>query len=297
MKMATPFEQLKQDNMALANRISSAEAVQDWEASMGMKKTLYKNKLLMIEMLEAKDKKPTITAREHMHMVLNKPKVMRYKTGLYWLDRNLIDDDGECGIEVGSYVVIGGASNGGKTTLVLDILANVSSYEKCVFFNFEMGDKRISKRFNKLLKTDAQLDNLLINGTSRALNDIVGEIRLKANEGVKFFVIDSRMKIYVKTKDPEYIKISQISKELSEISSTLDVIIIMINQVGEDDLKSGRMSFKGSGDQMYDTDIAWFIEVDKTTGVRTLICPKNRQDETYYEETIPPKPEVKEYQS
>ncbi len=295
MNSLTPFEQLKKDNQALANRIANAESVKDWEASMVMKKTFYNNKLLMIEMLESKDKKQTITARQHMQNVKDKPTVMRYKTGLYWLDEHLVDEDKNVGIEVGSYVVIAGKSGGGKTTVILDILANVSSYEKCVLFNFEMGDKRISKRFAKLLTKDVQFDNLLVNSTSRLLSEVTGEIRLLANDGIKFFVIDSRMKITVKSKDPEYLKISQISKELSELSATLDIIILIVNQIGEEDQKSGRRAFKGSGDQMYDTDIAWFIEVNKDTGRRTLVCPKNRQDETYYEADIPMKPEVTYY--
>jgi len=292
----TPFEQLKQDNIQLAKRIANADQVQDWEASMQLKKILYNNKLLMIEMLEYKNSKPTISMTQHFKNVESMPKIPRYRTGLRFLDDHMVDADDtkNIGIEQGSYVVIGGASGGGKTTMTLDILANVSRSNKCVLFNFEMGDKRISKRMKKLLHNKEQADNLLINNSSRSLQDLTGEIKILANDGIKFFVIDSRMKITIKgSRDPEYIKIAQVSRELSELSAKLDIIIIMINQIAEEDLKNGRMSFKGSGDQLYDADIAWFIIVEKDDNGniinRKIVCAKNRQDEFTYSDDIPTK--------
>ena len=59
----------------------------------------------------------------------------------------------------------------------------------------------------------------------------------------------------------------------------------MINQISEEDLKSGRLSFKGSGDQLYDSDMALFIVVDDDN--RHLVCTKSRQDEVTFKIQLP----------
>ena len=60
----------------------------------------------------------------------------------------------------------------------------------------------------------------------------------------------------------------------------------MVNQISEEDLKSGRLSLKGSGDQLFDTDMALFIVVDADDN-RKLICTKNRQDEFLFKIDLP----------
>ena len=55
----------------------------------------------------------------------------------------------------------------------------------------------------------------------------------------------------------------------------------------KDDDKTGRHSFKGSGDQLYDTDLALFYVIDpKNINVRKLVCRKNRQDENNFTLTL-----------
>ncbi len=90
------------------------------------------------------------------------------------------------------------------------------------------------------------------------------------------------MKIEVSGNEDEYLKISMITKELSKLCQKLDIIIILINQLSESDIKNGRLSFKGSGDQQYDSDISWFYTKDPKTSKRKLICNKNRQDDYEY---------------
>ena len=283
------FEQLSARNIELGIQISSAEQYNDHEKQIAFKKELYSNKLEMIDLLEFQNKKNNISAKDLLHKVDNLPTVTRYATGLKYLDKNLklheSDEDG--GIEVGSLVILGGQSGAGKSHIMLEMLSHISTYSKCVFFNFEMGDRRLASRLKKLLKTKEQLENFLVDSESRDLGDLLMEIKILAQEGVKFFAIDSKMKITVKGNEAEYQKISKITKELSAAAIKNDIIILLINQISEENLKTKTLAFKGSGDQLYDADIALFLTIIEDDR-RQLICKKNRQDERLFNEILPP---------
>ena len=206
------------------------------------------------------------------------PKAIRYATGIKELDEHLFD-----GFEVGSLIQLAGQSFAGKTTLFLQIIANISKYANSVFFNFEMGDRRIANRFSKSLQTDEAKKNMLIHNDNRELSHIVDEILSASKKGVQFFAIDSKMKIEVSDEKEDHRKFSKISSTFSKLTQENEIIIFLINQVSEDDDKTGRMAFKGSGDQLYDTDLALFYYLDKKNPkARNLVCRKNRQDESNF---------------
>ena len=268
--MIDKINQLVDENRQLTLRIDLSS---DQDEIYELQKKLYQNKIQIIEYATTNATRSGIKASKLRHIVENKPKVPRYATGISALDDALLG-----GIEIGTLVQLAGQSFTGKTHLALEVLSHVAKSSKCVFFNFEMGDYRIVKRLNDLLKEDNQWDNLLVDKDSRRLTDLCNEIRLHAMDGIKFFVIDSKMKIEVETKDEDHKKFGQITKELSKITQQNDVIIFLINQMSEDDQKHGRLAFKGGGDQQYDSDISLFYMKDKE-GNRTLVCNKNRQDD------------------
>lgn len=265
------LDQLEIRNRELAVIIEKADIAGD--DVYDLKRELFKNKLEMIDIITTEEKRSGITARELKRLVELRPKHPRYETGIKPLDEQLLG-----GIEIGTLVQLAGESFVGKTHLTLEILSNVASYSKAVFFNFEMGDTRIVNRLNYLLDKDCQWDNLIIDNDSRELTALCNEIILHARDGVKFFTIDSKMKIDVKGDGNDHQKFSSITKELSRIAQQNDVIIFLINQMSEDDIKNKRLAFKGSGDQKYDSDIALFYVKDEE-GNRRLICNKNRQDD------------------
>lgn len=275
------LEKLKQENERVFELLAEAERRNDFDEGLKLKKQYYQNKLLMLELLNVKNEKLTLTARELKLKVNNKPKAIRYETGISILDKEL-----RGGFEVGSLIQLAGQSFAGKTTLFLNIIANISKYTKASFFNFEMGDRRIVKRLNDLLTEEDQWDNLLINADTRNINDLIMEITILANDGIKFFAIDSRMKLRKDGSEAEYQKIALMSSMLSECAIKNDIIILMVNQISEEDLKSQRLSFKGSGDQLYDTDMALFILI-KEDETRELQCIKNRQDEVTFKIDLP----------
>lgn len=266
---------LETRNKELASLIDRAESVGDMEV-YSLKKELYENKIKMIEIITVEEKRAGITARELKRLVELRPKVPRYETGISALDRAL-----HGGIEIGTFVQLAGESGVGKTHLTLEILTNIANYNKSVFFNFEMGDNRIIHRLNKIIKNDQQWDNLIIDNDSRNLDTLCNEITLYARECIKFFTIDSKMKIEVSGNQEEYQKFSGITKRLSALSQKHDIIIFLINQMSEQDIKNKRLAFKGSGDQQYDSDISLFYVKDEEKN-RKLICNKNRQDESEF---------------
>ncbi len=269
------LETLDTRNKELANLISIAEQNNSLDR-YSLKKEMYSNKIKMIEIITIAEKRAGITARELKRLVELRPKVPRYETGIKSLDDNLLG-----GIEIGTFVQLAGESGVGKTAITLEILTNIANYNKSVFFNFEMGDTRIVKRLYRLLENEQQWDNLIIDNDSRNLDTLCNEITLYARDGVKFFTIDSKMKIEVSGNKADFQKFSEISNRLAKLAQKLDIIVFLINQMSEDDLKNKRLAFKGSGDQKYDSDISLFYVMDEE-GNRKLICSKNRQDERLF---------------
>ena len=223
-----------------------------------------------------------VTAFDLIADVESRPVIPRYETGIAPLDAALLG-----GIEIGSFVQLGGASGSGKTFLAIEILSQVATYNQVLFFNFEMGDRRIAQRFSKSLRTDIARKNMLIHNANRELSHIVDEIISASKKGIRFFAIDSKMKIEVSDEKDDHKKYSKISATLSKLTQEHEIIIFLINQVSEDDDKTGRLAFKGSGDQLYDTDLALFYKFDKKNPrIRKLVCRKNRQDENNFTLTL-----------
>jgi len=268
------FKALEHENNRLVSEIS---AEQDINKSIELKKKLYGNKLSMLDMIKQDDKRAGVTAREYLKTFRELPHVPRYATGIKAIDFHF-----KGGFESGMFIQLAGESGVGKTSLFLEIMTNIAQGNKCVFFNFEMGMRLMGKKLNRLLTSDKQLDNLIIDSDTRNLDDLVMEIELYAKQGVKFFAIDSKMKIEITGTDDEYLKISKMSSALAKLSQKRDIIILLINQMNEADIKNKRLAMKGSGDQKYDSDIALFYVMDDNMN-RTLMCTKNRQDEVLFD--------------
>ena len=212
-----------------------------------------------------------------------KPHIPSYTTGIFWLDAHF------GGFKDGSFINIAGESFSGKSTLIIELLSNIAEYNKTVFFSFEMYENTTAKKLQRL--RESQLVNLLIEQHRNELMEVVGLIRTYAEKGVKFFAIDSKMKVKVVGNASTVEKTAMISSVLSKLCQELGVIIILINQIGEDDLKNGRMSLKGSGDQVYDSDVIWFLTANKDKDMnvtkRTLYCTKDRLNEKLFKVDIP----------
>ena len=284
MQLVDKFEELAKEIREITLAVDSATKQENWDQVTVLKRELYTKKIEQIDELESENAlASTLTAKQLRGDVEARPHIPRYETGIGALDEKL-----KGGIESGTFIQLAGESFAGKTHLTLEILSNISNANKVLFFNFEMGDTRISNRLYKLLTTEKQWNNFLINSKARKINDIIKEIKSRARDGIRFFAIDSKMKIEVPSENDAYKAINEISKQLSKVAQQEEIIIFLINQMNEEDQKNNRLAFKGSGDQMYDTDIALFYMVKKEKNVnpeqwkRTLVCRKNRQDEVLF---------------
>lgn len=268
-------EQIESEIRDLTVRYENSVGIDKWDLeSIILSKKQELNKLRRNKKIYSK----AITANELIKDIESRPSIPRYSTGVEPLDKVL-----NGGIEIGSFVQLAGSSFAGKTHLVIEIMSNVATYDKVLFFNFEMGDRRIAQRFSRTLRTSEARNNMLIHNADRELNHIVDEILEAHKKGIKFFAIDSKMKIEVSDEKEDYKKFSKISATLSKLTQENEIIIFLINQVSEDDDKTGRLAFKGSGDQLYDTDLALFYSLDKKNpNARKLMCRKNRQDENNF---------------
>jgi len=203
------------------------------------------------------------------------PKKPKYETGIHTIDTHF-----NGGLELAQLVMVGGEKGAGKTAFSLQFLYNVSMGFKCAFLSYEMPKWKIASRA-KLAKLDnTQQNNMFILDKGRDISQIEKSIRTLAKSGFKFFTIDSLMKItnkhFVGKRNEQ---ISDITDRLSKLCVELDIIIILIVQVSKEDLKSGYMAVKGSGDADYDSDIMFFIKKDKENEKkRSFICEKNRQN-------------------
>lgn len=266
------YDELKAYQTELTHQIDNAQRQENEDKVIELKEKFYQNKLDMLKCIKDEDSvRNAITAYQLRENVRDTPIPPRYATGVTMLDEKL-----KGGFEVGTFVQLAGQSGGGKTTILLTILANISKHKKCMMFNFEMGNRRIVDRLNKLLSVDEQWQNLMVDGLTRRLDDLCNEIRLSARDGIKFFMIDSMMKIETNEQD-ELKSQALISKQLSKVAQEKEVIVILINQMSEDAIKNSRLSLKGSNSQQYDSDITFFLIVEDTK--RRLVCSKNRQDE------------------
>ena len=230
--------------------------------------------------------------------VKNMPKKPRYETGIRSLDEMLVPYEklgkGETGgFELGNFIQIAGSKGAGKSTFLMKIMSSFTQHTKVVWFDFEMGSKRV---VNKMSSFNFNDDNLYYYEGGRDLDEIIDEIKLMYADGAEHFVIDSAMKINVSAKD-RYERFSIISNKLSELTSTLNINIYLINQMSQEAIDNGKLKIKHGNDAEYDSDFIFFLlkfaqkdefgKVEKDEfgmpkfkeDERMLVCDKNRQDE------------------
>jgi predicted ATP-dependent serine protease len=224
------------------------------------------NKKILENIYNTAHKRNGKSFRELLKEVENEKQKPLRATGI-----QLLDDFLGGGIEEETFINLIGESGAGKSTLAMEILLNIAEYNKSVFFSFEMGKKRTVKKISKFELSENQKDNLIVDLESYNIEEIKREITLYANDGVHFFCIDSKMKIEADGFRDDHKKIAYISNELSKLTQKLGVIIILINQISEESLKSGRVSIKGSGDQIYDTDILMVYKKHKSNSDRRVL--------------------------
>lgn len=205
--------------------------------------------------------------------VSQKTKSPKYETGIRWFD-----DQMRGGLTEGSFVNIAGESFVGKTTFVLNVLGNIAKHRETLFFSYEMYENTLVS--NKVKDwTDEQLRNTTIIQKNSNIDYIESEIRRYSRRGGRFVAVDSKMKVSVKWMKDQIQIDSHISKVLSKLAQETGCIIILINQMSSESVKSNALFLKGSNDQEFDSDVMLFIGKDKATDRRKMVCKKDRINE------------------
>jgi replicative DNA helicase len=274
------LEKLKKESITLEkNYLKLKDEQADLDVLIQAKRTYLLKDLELMDAISYEEDDGLENLLSVEKRVKNKPIVPKYLTGNSAIDNKM------GGFSEGSFINIAGENFTGKTTLVLKILSNIAEYSPVLFFSFEMYENLLVRNKFKYASKNIK-QNLFIEQNKNDLATINFIIRKEAKKGLKFFAIDSRMKIKTDGNLQEYQKNSLISQTLSKITQELGVIIILINQIALSDLRSGRLEFKGSGDTSYDSDVNFFILKDEKTETRTLICSKDRINERTWKEDI-----------
>ena len=278
--------------------IQKAKLEDDIQKALEFKKLKLQKELEYISLVEEQKEVKAITLKEF----LNK----KFKDFEYVRAYIRAIDEHIGGMPVGVMVQFAARSYAGKTTTLMRIALNIAKSEKVVHFNFEMSEMILHRTYKQMIKSfvePKQLDNLILPvEPSSKLDDLIKDIKLLYyREKVRFFIIDSRMKIRTDEKTAKDAA-TRISKELSELVRELGITIILINQLSEEAIKENRIVLKESGDQFYDADIVFGLgykyKLDEKgklirnelgqpeiyDDVRKIICEKNRLGKPFTDE-------------
>ena len=164
------------------------------------------------------------------------------------------------GLVKGDYLIIAGRPSMGKTAFLLNILRQVPTTEKALFFSMEMNAKRLFRRIlaseaglnsravNRAQVTETQFTNQIVNkygeiGSRKNLfiNDSRGltveQIRAEAkkvkaqNPDLSVICIDHLGKIRSNNKSSKYEKVGEISGALADLAGELEVCLIVLSQL------------------------------------------------------------------
>lgn len=218
----------------------------------------------------------------------NDIKFERYELGVNFLDITL-----HGGIELHKLVLVSGEYEAGKTSLCLQIMRNLAKNHKCAYFCFEFPANKFVLDDDKIvdvLLEDGQLsalqkeaidNNIYIIDEGLNVDDVVANILFLASMGVKFFVIDSQMRLNVEQARNTEEEESRKFEALTNLCNKYPITIFLIVQTSKNDTKSPLGSKKGG----HEASIMIRIEHNKAKDSnsafdetsRTVIIQKNKQ--------------------
>ncbi len=186
----------------------------------------------------------------------------RYMTSLQELNRVLGG-----GFVSGSVVLLGGNPGIGKSTLLLQILAEISGIDNYIYISAEESTKQVMLRANRLSITNPKL---MIASTS-SIHQILSALNeIKHNSIV---IIDSIQTISSDLIQSPPGSISQVrfcTQELVNFAKANDVVVVIVGHVTKDGAIAGPKTLE------HMVDCVLYFEGDKAYDYRILRCEKNR---------------------
>lgn len=177
------------------------------------------------------------------------------------------------GIVNGSAILLGGSPGVGKSTLLAQILINVSREKRVLYCSGEESVMQVSQRFERLISEGNKSDNISITSEDN-VESIVGYINEKK---IEVLVIDSIQTVYSdksRTMPGSIAQIKLAGNLLIKSAKKLGISIFIIGQI----TKSGEIA----GPKLLEhlVDVVFMFE-GKDNGIhRLLYCTKNRFGKT-----------------
>jgi DNA repair protein RadA/Sms len=193
---------------------------------------------------------------------IEKEKFDRILTGIEEFDRLLGG-----GLVQGEVILIGGAPGVGKSTLLLEVGAKVSSKGKTLYVSAEESPQQVSLRAQRL--NNPYSDNLYIVGED-SLEDVYEYIK---KGQFKFVVIDSIQVVHSTSCEGSKGSISQIrgcADYLTQIAKALGVVVFVVGHITKDGAIAGPKVLE------HIVDAVFYFEGETLSNYRILRSTKNR---------------------
>lgn len=184
----------------------------------------------------------------------------RYLTGIKELDRTLGG-----GITPGSLILIGGDPGIGKSTLMLQITSNLSSFNP-LYITGEESLSQIKSRAKRL--TDVNLDLDII--STNSLEDIIYLMKSKENQ---IFIIDSIQSIHsdeISSAAGSVVQVRECTQRIMEVCKSYNKAVFLIGHITKDGAIAGPKILE----HLVDTVLQF--EGDNGLNFRILRTIKNR---------------------
>lgn len=185
----------------------------------------------------------------------------RYSTGFGELDRVLGG-----GIVAGSMVLVGGDPGIGKSTILLQVCANIAKDRKVLYISGEESLRQIKMRADRI---GAMPDNFMLLCETN-LNTIDAAIRGCSPDAV---VIDSIQTMYCETSDSAPGSVSQVREStnaLMQIAKGLGITVFIVGHVTKEGVVAGPRVLE----HMVDTVL--YFEGERNESYRIIRAVKNR---------------------
>jgi DNA repair protein RadA/Sms len=179
------------------------------------------------------------------------PPMPKFDTGVTIIDQGLD------GLEAGQLILVGGDPEAGKTVLSVQILKTIAKYSKAVFFSFEFTVRHFVKKQAYIEGKEwvQTQNNLVVINEGYGIDEVAVKVKKYAKEGVKFFVIDSQMRLEADqgrtVEEEETRKFSVLAK----LAHKLELVIILVFQSS----KAGDNSPLGSKKAAHESSVTFYL--------------------------------------
>lgn len=170
------------------------------------------------------------------------------------------------GIVSGSLILVGGDPGIGKSTLLLQVAANLSKDKKVLYVSGEESLSQIKLRANRI--ADSSQDIFLI-----AENEIASALACVENETPDVLIVDSIQTMYdesISSAQGSVSQVKEITTKLMHLAKQKDIVVFIIGHV----TKSGSIAGPKVLEHMVDTVL--YFEGEKNNLYRLIRAVKNR---------------------